>query len=293
MSDTTLSGTAQSVAPHNDRQPSPAGDRPLEPFERGIVSFVRRSGRLSPKLQKAWDEQGPRFLLDLPRDPQGRSLSVDPSLVIDESYIEQHWGNDHPLIVEVGTGQGENIAAAAQAHPDLNFLALEVFPQGIAHLLHRLGEADTTNVRIGEANAPLLFAHNFASGLLEQVWVWFPDPWPKMKHHKRRIIQPAFAADVRRCLKKGGLLRIATDIDDYALHVHEVMDHAEGYRNIGTKEVALATEHVGKGDADRAAQMPHATFLESERFEGRVLTSFEKKGLAKGHTIHDFAYQTI
>lgn len=268
-------------------------DRPVEPFERGIVSFVRRGGRLTPKLQKAWDEQGSRFLLDLPRDPQGRSLSVDPSLVIDEDYVARHWGNGHPLIVEVGTGQGENIAAAAQAHPELNFLALEVFEQGIAHLLHRLGEAGTTNVRIGEANAPLLFAHNFSDGLLEEAWVWFPDPWPKMRHHKRRIVQPVFATDVRRCLRKGGLLRIATDIDDYALHVHEVMDPAPGWENTGAKQVSLATEHVGKGDADQAAGMPHALFTESERFEGRVLTSFEKKGLAKGHTIHDFAYRAV
>ena len=267
------------------------GTRPVEPFDRGIVSFVRRSSRLSAKLQKAWDEQGPKYLLDLPRDPHGRSLSVDPTLVIDEDYVRRAWGNDHPLVVEVGTGQGENIAAAAAAHPELHFLALEVFEPGLAHLLHRLGEAGTQNVRIGMANAPLLFAHNFVDGLLHEVWVWFPDPWPKMKHHKRRIIQPAFALDVHRCLEQGGLLRIATDIDDYALHVHEVMDGAPGWKNLGTASVALATQHVGKGDASMAARLPHARFLESPRFEGRVLTSFEKKGLAKGHTIHDFTYQ--
>lgn len=264
-----------------------------EPFDRGIVSFVRRGGRLSPKLQKAWDECGSRFLLDLPRDPHGRNLSVDPTFVFDDNYVRQQWGNTHPLIVEVGTGQGENIAAAAAAHPEINFLALEVFPQGIAHLLHRLGEAGTTNVRIGEVNAPLLFANNFTDGLLSEVWVWFPDPWPKMKHYKRRIIQPAFVADVHRCLKPGSLLRIATDIDDYALHVHEVLDHADGWKNCGTKSVSLAIEHVGKGDADMAVLMPHALFTESARFDGRVVTSFEKKGFAKGHTIHDFTYQAV
>lgn len=272
---------------------SPQPQRPVEPFDRGIVSFVRRSSRLSPKLQKAWEEQAPRFLLHLPVDATGRALSVDPKLVIDRSWVTNHWGADRPLIVEVGTGQGENIAAAAARHPDLNFLALEVYTQGIAHLLHRLGEAGTTNVRIGEVNAPLLFSHNFADHLLEEVWIWFPDPWPKMKHHKRRLIQPDFAFDAHRCLKKGGFLRIATDNDDYALHIHEVMDGAKGWRNTGTKKVSLATRHVGKGDADLAASMPHALFTESDRYPGRVITSFEKKGLAKGHTIHDFAYQAL
>jgi tRNA (guanine-N7-)-methyltransferase len=114
-----------------------------------------------------------------------------------------------------------------------------------------------------------------------------------MKHHKRRIVQPVLAQAVHAALAPDGVWRIATDIDDYALHVHEVMDAAPGFENVGTKRVSLATEHVGKGNADDAAQLPHAEFLESERFEGRVLTSFERKGLEKSHTVHDFTYRKV
>lgn len=258
---------------------------------RTIVSFVRRSNKLTPKLQKAWDEYASRYVLDIPHaDPQ-RDLSVSPRFRFDRSYLAQQWGNTNPLIVEIGTGQGENIAAAAVAHPNFNYLAIEVYAQGIAHTLHRIGEHHITNLRIAEVNAPELFETSFSSGLLEEVWTWFPDPWPKMKHHKRRIVQAPLADAIYRCLKPAGLWRIATDIDDYALHIHEVMDDRPGWANEGTKPVSLPTEHVGKGDADEAREMPHATFTESERFAGRVITSFEQKGLRKGHTVHDFTYR--
>lgn len=268
-----------------------AGKRGVHP--RSIVSFVRRSTHLTPKLQKAWDSYARDFVLGIPHADPARDLSVAPDFRFDEAYVRRQWGNGNPLVVEIGTGQGENIAAAASREPDRNFLAVEVYAQGIAHTLHRIGEGNLTNLRIAEVNAPELFETAFADGLLEEVWTWFPDPWPKMKHHKRRIVQPALADAVHRCLRPRGLWRIATDIDDYALHVHEVMDDRPGWENLGGKSVRLATEHVGKGDADEAARLPHAEFLESERFKGRVVTSFEHKGLEKGHTIHDFAYRAV
>ena len=125
------------------------------------------------------------------------------------------------------------------------------------------------------------------------MWTFFPDPWPKKKHHKRRIVQKAMAGDIHRALVTDGVWRIATDIEDYALHVHEVMDGLDGWKNLGSVTVSLPLEHVGKGNADMAADMPHADFTESERFEGRVLTNFEKKGLAVGRVIHDFTYQAV
>ena len=90
-----------------------------------------------------------------------------------------------------------------------------------------------------------------------------------------------------------GVWRIATDIEDYALHVHEVMDARRDFENLGTLTVSLPVEHVGKGNAESAAALPHADFMESERFDGRVLTNFEKKGLAAGRVIHDFAYRAV
>lgn len=260
---------------------------------RGIVSFVRRSSTLPAKLQKAWDEYSDQYVLDIPHAHELRELSVAPDFHFDEAYIEHNWGNNSPLVVEIGTGQGENIAAAALREPERNFLAVEVYMQGVAHTLRRIGNEHIDNLRIAQVNAPELFASAFTTGIVDEVWTYFPDPWPKMKHHKRRIVQPALAADIHRSLKKNGLWRIATDIDDYALHVHEVMDELPGWKNLGDQQVSLAIEHVGKGSADEAEQLPHALFTESQRFDGRVVTSFEKKGLDKGHTIHDFTYQAV
>ncbi|NEG55812.1 tRNA (guanosine(46)-N7)-methyltransferase TrmB [Bifidobacterium sp. SMA15] len=253
-----------------------------------VLSFVRRSGRLDARLQRAWDNYADGYLLDV-NDGEG-SLDVRPGFSLDARYVRETWGNDNPLIIEIGTGQGENIVAAAAARPDVNFLALEVYDPGVAHTLLLAGKQGLRNIRVAQVNAPELFKA-CADGMAAEVWTFFPDPWPKKKHHKRRIVQPALAGEVRRVLADGGVWRIATDIEDYALHVHEVMDGLDGWRNDGGATVSLPTGHVGKGNADLAADMPHADFTESGRFDGRVLTNFEKKGLAAGRVIHDFTYR--
>ncbi|KFI51262.1 tRNA (guanosine(46)-N7)-methyltransferase TrmB [Bifidobacterium biavatii] len=268
---------------------SVAADRPPL-YGRKVLSFVRRSARLDDRLQRAWDAYADRYLLDIAAG-EG-SLNVRDGLRFDAEFVRSTWDNDRPLIVEIGTGQGENVVAAAAAHPELNFLALEVYDPGVAHTLLLAGKQDLANIRIAQVNAPELFKACDA-GVLAEVWTFFPDPWPKMKHHKRRIVQPELAGDVRRALVDGGVWRIATDIEDYALHVHEVMDDAAGFENVGSLTVSLPTEHVGKGNADTAADLPHADFRESVRFEGRVLTNFEKKGLAAGRVIHDFTYRAV
>ncbi|KAB5606765.1 tRNA (guanosine(46)-N7)-methyltransferase TrmB [Bifidobacterium jacchi] len=255
-----------------------------------MLSFVRRSGRLDARLQRAWDAYGERYLLDI-NDGEG-SLRLRPGCTLDSAFVERHWGDDHPLTVEIGTGQGENIVAAAQSHPDRNYLALEVYDPGVAHTMLLAGKNDLTNLRIARINAPDLFA-SARAGAVAEVWTFFPDPWPKMKHHKRRIVQPKLADDVHRALVADGVWRIATDIEDYALHVHEVMDGRVGWRLVEDVTVSLPTGHVGKGNADDARQLPHADFPESGRFEGRVLTNFEKKGIAAGRVIHDFAYRAV
>lgn len=265
-------------------------DGPRSARHRPVLSFVRRSGRLDKRLQKAWDAYADSYLL--PLNDGENSLSVSDDLLFDDATIERYWGNTHPLVVEVGTGQGENIVGAALAHPELNFLALEVYDPGIAHTMLLAGKQGLNNIRIGQLNAPELFACA-AEGSIAEVWTFFPDPWPKMKHHKRRIIQESFARSISKALVEDGVWRIATDIEDYALHVHEVLDPLDCLENVGDLSVSLPVEHVGKGTADQAAGLPHRDFPESERFEGRVLTNFEQKGIAAGRVIHDFTYRKV
>ena len=253
-----------------------------------VKSFVRRSARLDDRLQRAWDRYAGEYLLDLPAG--ARDLEVADGFTLDRAFVRRAWGNDHDLVVEIGSGQGENIAAAAAAHPELNFLALEVYDPGVAHALLFAGREGLANLRVAQVDAQGFVGH-LGDGVAREVWTFFPDPWPKMRHHKRRIVQPAFAAQVRRALADGGVWRIATDIEDYALHVHEVMDGLGGWVNDGTLAVSLPTAHVGKGNADTAADLPHADFVESPRFDGRILTNFERKGLAAGRVILDFTYR--
>ena len=109
--------------------------------------------------------------------------------MFDQAYIRETWGNTNPLIVEIGSGQGENVVAAAAARPDVNFLALEVYDPGVAHTLLLAGKQNLKNLRIAQINAPELFKAA-VDGSIAEVWTFFPDPWPKMRHHKRRIVQP-------------------------------------------------------------------------------------------------------
>ncbi len=263
--------------------------KPQQPHAsaRAILSFVRRSARLDARLEKAKQRYSGAYLLCI-ADGDG-SLRVKSDLCVDSQWIEANWGNANPLIVEIGSGQGENIVAAAAANPNTNFLALEVYDPGVAHTMLLAGKQDLHNLRIAQINAPDFLAA-CKSGVLAEVWTFFPDPWPKMRHHKRRIVQPSLAKSVHNALVAGGVWRIATDIEDYALHVHEVMDSFEGFENDGDLRVSLPIEHVGKGNAQDAADLPHADFVESHRFDGRVLTNFERKGLEAGRVIHDFAY---
>lgn len=109
--------------------------------------------------------------------------------MFDQAYIRETWGNTNPLIVEIGSGQGENVVAAAASQPDVNFLALEVYDPGVAHTLLLAGKQNLKNLRIAQINAPELFKAA-VDGSIAEVWTFFPDPWPKMRHHKRRIVQP-------------------------------------------------------------------------------------------------------
>lgn len=280
----TIESSIETSGAHKNQDNAQSSSR-----RRSIVSFTRRSGKLDARLERAWREYSAAYLMQV----GGRedSLGVEAGLRIDSAYLEAAYGREAPVTVEIGSGQGENIVAAAQKHPERNYLALEVYEPGLAHTMLLAGKLGLSNLKIARTNAPEFIAST-APNTLDEVWTFFPDPWPKMKHHKRRLVQPMLAADLSRALVSSGLWRLATDIEDYALHIHEVLDSLPFLRNMGQLQVSLPTEHVGKGTADRADALPHALFCESERFEGRVLTNFERKGISAGRRIHDFTYQS-
>lgn len=220
------------------------------------VSFAQRSGRLKDRQVRTWDALAPTFVVDPPRGAS--RASVDAGYVLDVAGL---FGRDAPLVVEVGSGQGEALAHAAEAHPERNFLGLEVYRPGVVQTLQRIRSRGLTNVRLMEADAVDALTTMLPAGSVEELWVFFPDPWHKQRHHKRRLVSEDFVALAARVLRPGGTWRLATDWAEYA-------------------------------DQMRAVIGPDPAFesdLFAPRFEGRVLTSFERKGLAKHREIADLA----
>lgn len=218
------------------------------------VSFVQRSGRLKDRQQRTWDELAPRFVVDPPRSV-GRT-SVDPGYVFDPETV---FGRPGRLVVEVGSGQGEAVVHAAAADPETSFLAVEVYRPGVAQTLQRLRTSGATNVRLMQVDAAVLLGSTITPGSVDELWLFFPDPWHKAKHTKRRLVTPGFADLVARALRPGGVWRLATDWADYARQMREVL---------------AASEHF---DVD----------IDAPRFSGRPVTSFERKGTEKGRDIAD------
>ena len=233
--------------------PAPFRDRPL--------SFVRRNGRMTDGQERAWTDLAPRYVIDPPRGEAATSVrsgaGIDPREV---------WGRDAPLIAEIGSGQGHAIVHAAAAHPDTDFLAIEVFTAGLARTMLGAERAGARNLRLVEANAPEVLAHLLPPASLTELWIFFPDPWHKNKHNKRRLVTPEFAATAAGAVRKGGLVRIATDWEQYARQMRHVMDAAPAFERAFDGEWA-------------------------ERFEGRVLTAFERKGARAGRAIRDLTYR--
>ena len=225
------------------------------------VSFVRRSGRMSDAQERAFEELGPHYLLDVPRDVAW--TSVHPEARLDPAA---EYGRDANLYVEIGSGQGHAIVSAAASRPDDDFLAVEVFRAGLARTMLDADREGARNLRVVEANAPEVLSSYLPEGSAAEVWIFFSDPWHKKKHTKRRLIRPGFGATVARALRDGGLLRLATDWEDYALQMREVFD--------------------AEPDFERGFEGEWA-----ERFDGRVMTAFERKGLAKGRDIRDLVYR--
>jgi tRNA (guanine-N7-)-methyltransferase len=224
------------------------------------VSFVRRSGRMSEAQDRAWAELSPFYLLPVARG--SAATSVRPGSAIEPVEV---WGRRAPLIVEVGSGQGHQIVAAAAARPDTDFLAVEVFAAGLARTMLDAERQGLRNLRLVEANAPEVLEHMLPAASVDELWVFFPDPWHKKKHTKRRLVAPEFARIAAQALAPGGTLRLATDWQDYADQMRAILDDAPEF------ERAFAGEWA-------------------ERFDGRVLTAFERKGLRVGRDIRDLTY---
>jgi len=229
-------------------------DPAAPPWRTQPVSFIRRGGRLTERQQAAWDAMAATHVIDVPRC--GPSTSVDPSFELD---VAATFGRSAPLIVEIGSGRGEALVAAALAQPDVDFLGLEVYVPGVAQTLVAMRHAGIDNVRMAIVNAPEALATMLAPASVREVRTWFPDPWHKARHHKRRLITVGFTELVARVLEPAGVWRIATDWDDYAEWIADVL-----------------------------ATSPFVVGRPVERFAERPVTRFETKGIAAGRVIHDF-----
>ena len=231
-------------------------DRPAgAPYRTTPVSFSRRGGRLSERQQSAWDAVASTYVIDVPDN--GMSTSVDPSYVLDAAA---HFGREAPLVVEIGSGRGDALVHAALEHPDVNFLGLEVYLPGVAQTLVTMRHHGVANVRLMVVNAAEALATMLPEASVDELRIWFPDPWHKKRHTKRRLVTPAFADLAARVVAPGGTWRLATDWQDYADQMLEVLSAAPGFDFAGTW---------------------------APRFEGRPTTRFEDKGLRVDRAIRD------
>ena len=222
------------------------------PQLRTVRSFVRRQGRLTAGQQRALDELFPRF-------------GVEPGdTPIDFAAL---FGREAPTILEIGFGNGDTLAQIAREHPDNNYLGIEVHRPGVGHLLMRIEEYGLSNVCVMYTDAVQVLQKQIADGSLAALYLFFPDPWHKKRHHKRRQVQPEWAQQVRSKLKLGGQLHMATDWQEYAEHMLATLTAAEGFRNLS----------------------PNGDHRELPAY--RPTTKFEQRGALLGHGVWDLLFE--
>lgn len=209
---------------------------------RAIRSFVVRAGRMTPAQRQALDRLWPRYGVDLPPG---------------ELDLDAVFGRRAPRTLEIGFGMGDALLELAMARPERDFLGVEVYPPGIGRFLLRLEQAGLGNVRVVCADAVEVLGRHLPPGGLDELLVLFPDPWPKKRHHKRRLVNAAFLALAARVLAPGGRLHIATDWADYAQAIAEL----------------LADNADFSAEPDTAARPP---------------TKYQRRGERLGHAIVDF-----
>ncbi|MCK7575265.1 MAG: tRNA (guanosine(46)-N7)-methyltransferase TrmB [Chromatiales bacterium] len=229
---------------------SAPGERP----RRAIRSFVLREGRLTAAQERAFSELWPRFGVDW-----------SPSVPLDPATL---FGNDRPVVLEIGFGNGESLAEMAERDPERNWLGIEVHRPGVGHLLLEIERRGLTNLRVMRQDAVEVLREGIEPGALEAVQLFFPDPWPKKRHHKRRILSPELVGLLARVIRPGGIFHAATDWEHYAEQMLEVLDGAAD----------LFENTAGAG-------------VYAPRPAGRPLTKFEQRGERLGHPVADLIYR--
>jgi tRNA (guanine-N7-)-methyltransferase len=219
---------------------------------RRIRSYVLRAGRLTAAQRRALDELWPRYGLE------------DPAAELD---LESIFGRRAPRLAEIGFGSGEALLAHAISHPEIDHLGIEVHPPGVGRFLIEAHEAAIANARVIRHDAVEVLSRWLAPGTIDAIHLFFPDPWPKKRHHKRRIVQPAFADLAARVLVSGGVIRLATDWTPYAQQMLEVFESSTDFDNA-----------AGAG-------------AWSARTAARPLTRFELRGQRLGHEVRDLAFR--
>ena len=222
--------------------------------KRGIRSFVIRGGRMTASQQKAFDALWPT-----------QGLNAEQGLI--DSIVL--FGRSAPLVLEIGFGMGASLAEMAQNDRETDFIGVEVHKPGIGALLREAELHSLTNLRVYWEDANIVINDCLADASLDRIQLFFPDPWHKKRHNKRRLVQPEFVRRLRTKLKPGGVFHMATDWEPYAEHMLEVMEAAEGYRNC-----------AGAGQY-------------SERPDYRPITKFEKRGERLGHGVWDLLYERL
>lgn len=218
--------------------------------KRHIRSFVLRQGRVSPAQQRAVETLLPRFGIPYAAQPLN---------------LNQVFGRDAPKVLEIGFGMGDSTAAIALAHPENDYLALEVHTPGVGNLLKLIDAKQIPNIRIIQHDAVDVLRDMIGEATLDGVHIFFPDPWHKARHNKRRLIQAPFAAQLAQKLKPGGYIHVATDWQDYAEQVLSVLSEEPLLEN-------TATDY-----APRPAYRP--------------LTKFEQRGIRLGHGVWDLVFR--
>lgn len=222
---------------------------------RRIRSFVRR-GRLTDSQQRAMAEQWPRF-------------GVDPRAAEALGFWDGAFDSQGPLTLEIGFGMGQSLLAMAAADPERRFVGVEVHEPGVGALLAGMANAGVHNIRVLAADVTEVLPRVFEPGQLDRVQIFFPDPWPKKRHQKRRLIQPGFVALLAERVRPGGELWLATDWQPYAQHMIAVVDAAPAWENV-----------AGPGGT-----VP--------RPEARPETRFEARGRRHGHEVTDLCYRRV
>ena len=231
--------------------PEPQNENPLR--LRAIRSFVLRQGRQTEAQKRAFTEHWPTYGLDYRGELRN---------------FETVFGQSNPIVVEVGFGNGEHLASLAAAHPERDYLGVEVHRPGVGHLLMLAQSRELTNLRVSTHDAVEVLSHQLPPACLDEILVLFPDPWHKKRHHKRRLIQAPFIELIASRLTSGGVLKLATDWEPYAVQMLEVL----------TAAGALFSNLSPTGD-----WMP--------RPDERAPTRFEKRGARLGHGVWDLAFR--